>query len=178
MPLPASMQQLVDRFAQRQNEYEDSGYLEARLRIDFLNPMFEALGWDVTNKKGHSEGDREVVTEARLHTPSGFKAPDYVFKFQGSPVFIVEAKRPSINLRDDPQPALQLRGYAWNSQLVGIGILTDFQEFAVYDCSVPPVAADKASTALLDYYTFEEYAEKWDQKNIRDSPWRQWREGR
>jgi hypothetical protein len=164
VPLPVSMQQLVDRFVQRQNEYEDSGYLEARLRIDFLNPMFEALGWDVTNKEGHSEGDREVVTEARLYTPSGFKAPDYVFKFQGSPVFIVEAKKPSVNLREDPRPALQLRRYAWNSQLVGIGVVTDFQEFAVYDCSVPPAAADKASAALLDYYRFEEYAEKWDQE--------------
>lgn len=164
MPLPASMQQLVSRFAERINEYQSNSYLEARLRVDFLNPMFEALGWDVVNVKGHSEGDREVITEARLRTPSGFKAPDYVFNFQGSPVFMVEAKKPATNLRDDPLPALQLRRYAWNSQLVGIGILTDFQEFAVYDCSVPPMATDKASTALLDYYTFDQYADKWDEE--------------
>jgi hypothetical protein len=162
MPLPASMQVLVDRFAERLSEYQDTSYLEARLRVDFLNPMFEALGWDVTNTKGLSEGDREVVTEARLRTPSGFKAPDYVFKFQATPVFMVEAKKPATNLRLDPLPALQLRRYAWNSQQVGIGILTDFQELAVYDCSVPPAATDKAATALIDYYTFEEYADKWE----------------
>jgi hypothetical protein len=162
MPLPASMQLLLQRFAERLNEYQDSSYLEARLRVDFLNPMFQALGWDVTNTKGLSEGDREVVTEARLRTPSGFKIPDYVFKFQGAPVFMVEAKKPATNLRDDPLPALQLRRYAWNSQQVGIGILTDFQELAIYDCSVPPAATDKASTALIDYYTFEQYVDKWD----------------
>ena len=162
MPLPSSMQELVDRFADRLSEYRDPTYLEARLRVDFLNPMFEALGWDVANVKGHSEGDREVVTEARLRSPSGFKAPDYLFKLNSSPVFMVEAKKPSVNLRTDPQPALQLRRYAWNSKLVGIGILTDFQELAIYDCSVPPTAADKASTALIDYYTFDQYADKWD----------------
>jgi len=162
MPLPASMQVLIERFAERLNEYQDSSYLEARLRVDFLNPMFEALGWDVTNTKSLSEGDREVVTEARVPTPSGFKAPDYVFKFEGTPVFMVEAKKPAINLRHDPLPALQLRRYAWNSQQVGIGILTDFQELAIYDCSVPPAATDKAATALIDYYTFNEYADKWD----------------
>lgn len=162
MPLPTEMQLLVDRFAARQDEYQDSSYLEARLRIDFLNPMFQALGWDVTNTRGLSEGDREVTTEARVHTPSGFKAPDYIFSFQGSPVFMVEAKKPAVNLRTDPLPALQLRRYAWNSQQVGVGILTDFQEFAIYDCSVPPTATDKASTALIDYFTFDEYADKWD----------------
>jgi hypothetical protein len=156
------MQLLVERFAERLNEYQDSSYLEARLRVDFLNPMFQALGWDVTNTKGLSEGDREVVTEARLPTPSGFKAPDYVFRFQGTPVLMVEAKKPATNLRDNPLPALQLRRYAWNSQQVGIGILSDFQEFAVYDCSVPPAATDKASTALIDYYTFDQYADRWD----------------
>lgn len=164
MPLPTSMQLLVDRFAERQAEYQDSSYLEARLRVDFLNPMFEALGWDVTNTRGLSEGDREVVTEARLRTPSGFKAPDYVFSFQGAPVFMVEAKKPSVNLLTDPLPALQLRRYAWNSQQVGVGILTDFQEFAIYDCSIPPSATDKASTARIDYYTFDEYADKWDEE--------------
>ena len=163
MPLPTSVQQLVDRFTERLSEYQGPNYLEARLRVDFLNnPMFQALGWDVANIKGHSEGDREIVTEARLRSPSGFKAPDYLFKFKGAPVFMVEAKKPSVNLRTDPHPALQLRRYAWNSKLVGIGILTDFQEFAIYDCSVPPMATDKASAALIDYYTFEQYAEKWD----------------
>jgi len=156
------MQQLVDRFADRISEYQDSSYLEARLRVDFLNPMFQALGWDIANVKAYSEGDREVVTEGRIRTSSGFKAPDYIFKFKSAPIFMVEAKKPAIDLRHDPLPALQLRRYAWNSKLVGIGILTDFQEFAIYDCSVPPSAEDKASTALIDYYTFDQYAEKWD----------------
>jgi len=73
MSLPAPMRQLVDRFAERLNEYQESSYLEARLRVDFINPMFQALGWDVTNSKAYSEGDREVVTEARLRTPSGLR---------------------------------------------------------------------------------------------------------
>jgi hypothetical protein len=47
--------------------------------------------------------------------------------------------------------------------VLGIGILTDFQEFSVYDCRIPPGAGDKANKARVDYYTFDEYVDVWEE---------------
>ncbi len=44
-----------------------------------------------------------------------------------------------------------------------MSILTDFEEFSIYDCRVRPVKTDKAATARIHYWTFTEYAEKWDE---------------
>jgi hypothetical protein len=35
--------------------------------------------------------------------------------------------------------------------------LTNFEEFAVYDCRVRPAQADKASVARILYLTFDQY---------------------
>lgn len=151
MSVPEEIQRLVTRFADRRAEYESTDYLEARVRVDFINPFFQALGWDIANIAGRSERERDVITEGRVRSGSGFKAPDYIFQAFGEPAFMVEAKKPSVDLKNDAGPALQLRRYAWSSASVGTGIVTDFQEFAVYDCSVPPDSEDGANSALMDY---------------------------
>jgi hypothetical protein len=76
------------------------------------------------------------------------------------PVFFVEAKRPGIVLKSATDAAFQVRRYAWSAKLP-LSILTDFEEFAVYDCRTRPTAQDKASSARANYYTFEEYADRW-----------------
>lgn len=57
--------------------------------------------------------------------------------------FFVEAKKPSVDIKDDVHPAFQLRRYAWSAKLP-LSILTDFEELAVYDCRVKPDRRDKA----------------------------------
>ena len=69
--------------------------------------------------------------------------------------FFVEAKKPSVNLKDDPAPAYQLRRYAWSAKLP-LSLLTDFQELAVYDCRVRPANGDKASAARTLYVLYEQ----------------------
>jgi hypothetical protein len=167
--IPAEVERLVERFHLRRSEYESPNYVEARVRVDFINPLFMALGWDVENQLNLGEHEREVVTEGRLRLAGSLKAPDYIFRINGQPLFMGEAKKPAVNLRDDPRPALQLRRYGWNAGDIGVGVLTDFQEFAVYDCRIPPDANDKASTSLVDYYTVAEYAEQWSEIESRFS---------
>ncbi len=41
---------LISKFEKDKRHYLSKGYLEAQLRIDFLNPLFEALAWDIENK--------------------------------------------------------------------------------------------------------------------------------
>jgi hypothetical protein len=80
----------------------------------------------------------------------------------GTRKFLVEAKRPSVNLKDDIPAAFQLRRYAWSAKLP-LSILTDFDEFAVYDCRVRPQKTDGAATARTMYLTYNQFADRWDE---------------
>ncbi len=63
MAPPQSVLELIDRFNRNRSAYKSDQYNEARLRIEFLNPFFEALGWDVNNKQGYAEAYKDVVNE-------------------------------------------------------------------------------------------------------------------
>ena len=65
-------------------------------------------------------------------------------------------------IRDSADAAYQLRRYAWSAKLP-LSILTDFEEFAVYDCRIKPDRSDKASTARILYLTYPEYESRWDE---------------
>ena len=127
---------------------------------EFLDPLFACLGWDMDNRRGYAEPYKEVIYEDSIKVGGGTKAPDYCFRIGGTRKFFVEAKKPSVNIKEDTSPAYQLRRYAWTSKLP-LSILTDFEEFAVYDCRIRPHAGDKASVARTLYLTFEDYASRW-----------------
>ena len=62
--------------------------------------------------------------------------------------------------RRSSAPAFQLRRYGWSAKLA-LSILTDFAELAVYDYSLRPHPAEKASHARIQYFRFEEYPDRW-----------------
>ncbi|MBN2515402.1 MAG: N-6 DNA methylase, partial [Deltaproteobacteria bacterium] len=161
MAPPGQIYELVERFDRNLDAYRSGKYNEAQVRQEFINPFFENLGWDIYNKEGYSEAYKDVIHEDTIRVDSAVKAPDYCFRIGGTRKFFLEAKKPAVNIRDDINPAYQLRRYAWSSKLP-LSILTDFEEFAVYDCRIKPVKTDKASTARTFYFTYTEYVEKWD----------------
>ncbi len=59
MPAPAEITQLVERFERNREAYTSGQYNETQLRREFLDPFFEALGWDVNNKKGYAEAYKD-----------------------------------------------------------------------------------------------------------------------
>ncbi|HUI90824.1 MAG TPA: TaqI-like C-terminal specificity domain-containing protein [Chitinivibrionales bacterium] len=162
MSCPPVIQSLLSRFTSNQESYSASTYNETQLRQEFLNPFFEALGWDVPNKQGFAEAYKEVIHEDAVKVGTATKAPDYSFRVGGTRKFFVEAKRPSVNIKDNIDPAFQLRRYAWSAKLP-LSILTDFEEFAVYDCREKPNKNDKASVGRILYIRFEEYEKRWDE---------------
>lgn len=133
MPVPDEIRQLVERFDQHRDAYLSGQHNETQLRREFLDPLFEALGWDVHNRQGYAEAYKDVIHEDALTVNGGTRAPDYCFRIGGARKFFVEAKKPSVNVREEISPAFQLRRYAWSAKLA-LSILTDFHEFAVYDC--------------------------------------------
>jgi predicted type IV restriction endonuclease len=46
---------LVERFERNIEAYRNPAYNETQLRREFIDPFFEALGWDVANKAGSAE---------------------------------------------------------------------------------------------------------------------------
>ena len=167
---PDAVKRLVDQFDQNRDAYLSGSYNESQLRHEFLGPFFEALGWDVYNHQGSAMPYRDVIFEDSLKVGGATKAPDYCFRIGGMRKFLpvrctqtgfVEAKKPSVNIATDAGPAFQLRRYAWSAKLP-LSILTDFEEFAVYDCRSRPVRTDKASTARIKLLRYSEYPDRWD----------------
>jgi len=158
--LPDGLVQLIDRFKEHLEQYTSTSYDEANTRTDFIDPLFELLGWDVANKAGYAEQYREVIREDKVSIEGGTKAPDYCFRIGGVRKFFVEAKKPSVDLRNDPSPAYQLRRYAYSTGLP-LSILTNFREFAVYDTRIKPGQNDGTSVARMQYFSFEAFPEKW-----------------
>jgi len=161
MAPPVEIGQLVQRFDEQRDDYRCPRYNETLLRQDFLNPFFAALGWDVHNQQGFSEAFREVVHEYTIRVRGGTQTVDYSFQIGREPIFLVEAKKPAVDIRHDAGPAYQLRNYGWNLKLP-VSILTDFEEFAVYDCRQRPKPTDKASVGRVTYLTFDQYPDHFD----------------
>ena len=157
---------LVERYREHREEYHHPYYNEQKTRQDFINPFFKALGWDIDNERGDSEAYREVIYEDKLEVRGRTKAPDYGFRLQGSGksrLFYVEAKQPSVKpaLKLNREAAYQLRRYGSSAQ-AGVSILTNFEDFVVYDCSRVPGKDDSASVARLKHIHFEEYLQEFD----------------
>lgn len=43
---------LVDIYQTNYTQYIRTTYNETKVRVDFVNPLFQALGWDVLNERG------------------------------------------------------------------------------------------------------------------------------
>jgi hypothetical protein len=106
---PASILALVERFSAPREAYLAGQYNETQLRREFLDPLFEVLGWDISNTQGNAEAYKDVVHEDAIKVGGFTKAPDYSFRIGGQRKFFLEAKKPSVNIKGDPGPAYQLR---------------------------------------------------------------------
>lgn len=161
MSAPAAILELVARFERNLEAYRSGQYNETQLRREFLDPFFKTLGWDIDNEQGLAEAYKDVIHEDQIRVEGATKAPDYCFRVGGTRKFFVEAKKPSVSVKDEPAPAFQLRRYAWTAKFP-LNLLSDFEEFAVYDGRFKPHLTDPAATARIFYCTFRDYAEKWD----------------
>ena len=173
MTAPDAVHQLVEKFDKGSAAYKHRDYNETQLRVEFVNPLFEALGWDVRDSS-------QVSHETRVLVGGKPKHPDYGFRIGRTTHFYLETKKPALNLKDDPSPAYQLRRYGWSGNLP-VSILSDFEEFIIYDCRIQPHKNDPASKGRLRYYRYPEYIDKWDEFEslfsraaVRDGALRNW----
>lgn len=163
MTIPKEIADLVQAFEYHRPAYlrGQEHYNEAQLRIQFVDPFFRALGWDIGNTQKSALKYLEVVVNDAINVHGKTLYLDYSFRYGENRKFIVETKKPSARIKDDATAALQLRRYAWNEK-ISLSILTNFDEFSVYDCTVKPLHDDSAAVARVAYFSYTEYPEKWD----------------
>jgi adenine-specific DNA-methyltransferase len=152
---------LISLFSVNIAQYKSGQYDEANTRTDFIDKLFALLDWDISNSQGFSESYREVVREDKVKIDGSKKTPDYSFRIGGTRKFFVEAKKPSVNIKDAAEPAYQVRRYAYTAKLP-LSILTNFAEFAVYDTRIKPNKNDNAGTARIFYCAFNQYEQHFD----------------
>jgi len=158
-----AIQKLVERFSEQRDGYHTGDYNETKTRRDFIDPFFTALGWDMDNQLDVAEPYREVIHEDKVKIQGKTKAPDYGFRLQGAKqrLFFVEAKKPTVSLKTNKEAAFQVRRYGWNSK-VSVSILTNFEEFVIYDCTKKPTATESSAVARLKYFTYEQLLREFD----------------
>ncbi len=161
-----NIEELVENYKQNRNAYLSSNYNETQLRNEFLDVFFELLGWDVKNTQGKSTFEREVILEEGLRNDKGIsietKKPDYTFRLSNIRKFFVEAKKPSVKIKQDKKPAQQVRRYGFTAKLC-ISVLSNFEDLMIYDCSKKVEETDTVYTGLVKSYHYTEYVEKFDE---------------
>ncbi|MEY2878313.1 MAG: hypothetical protein RLZZ15_693, partial [Verrucomicrobiota bacterium] len=158
-----TLRELVERFAAGESGFLQSSYDEAKLRQDFLDPLFAALGYDLGNRLGLIQSQREVEIESRTMIAGRRKRADYLFRADTRDRFVCEAKKPYEVL--DAKHAFQAKRYAWNKNLA-LAVLSDFEGLKIYVVAGKPTASDDVTWGLYRSWHFREYAqhacELWD----------------
>ena len=75
--------ELVKTFDRNIETYKKQPYNEAQVRSEFIDPFFEELGWDITNKGGLAQAYKDVIHEDAIKIGGYPKAPDYCFRIAG-----------------------------------------------------------------------------------------------
>lgn len=177
-----AVRELVAKFTMNRDHYLATEFTETATRNQFIDPLLEALGWDVADGQGIG-ASRDVLVESQQRSspdPAGEEEwdddlseaeisdraatttfPDYVLRIQSVNRIVVEAKKPSVNLRFKA-PSFQAKSYAWSMRLP-IAVLTDFQELRVFDTRYRPEYGKPNDCVVpgLDL-EYDRFVENWD----------------
>lgn len=129
----------------------------------WINDMLEVFGWDVNNtRQVMQERTLNRTERERLHgIGSRYVKPDYTLMNGNNRLFFIDAKKQTVNIKDDKKIAFQIRSYGWS---IGApySIVTNFDEMAIYDCSAKPNISDTADFARIHYLKVDQYIENYE----------------
>jgi len=153
-----NIKDLVEKYHSNRETYLKADYNETQLRTDFLDPLFEMLGWDIKNSSGKPTNEREVLVEEglKVDASSNTKKPDYTFRLFSERKFFLEAKKPNVKIQSDNEPAKQVRRYGFTAKLK-ISVLSNFEYLAIYDCSQKVEKDDAVTKSRISIYHYTEY---------------------
>ncbi len=162
MTAPAVIDEIVERFEDNLKTGKLNQCKATQLRSEFIDPFFEALGWVIGSKQSLFGSCKAIGYRVEIAAGQMSIAPDYCFRIDGRPVFFLMIGKPLVDddSKSDIHLAYHLRRYAWSAKLP-LSILTDFKNFAVYDCRPKPGQRDEPTNGRIICWGYTEYGLKW-----------------
>lgn len=159
-----TLKDLVKKYHNNRANYINPKFNETQVRSEFLDPLFELMGWDIKNESGKPTNEREVLLEEALkaNASENSKKPDYTFRLYSERKFFVEAKKPCVKIELDNEAAKQVRRYGFTAKLK-ISVLSNFEYLIIYDTSVKVEKEDTYHKALIKSYHYTEFEAKFDE---------------
>ncbi len=156
------VEQKVEDFRKNEKSYLDKSFQETEARNRFIDPLFMALGWEF-DQTGLQRRMWDVHREFSQRDNSSTKKPDYAFRADGRVKFFVEAKAPWVPLTEKG-PVFQAKRYAFSTAGKSpVVVLTDFQEFRVFNTLSRPLYDNPLQGLIKDYdLKYTEFPDKWD----------------
>ena len=143
-----SMKLEVKKLCEKYQHCVSSGRIknmtEEETKKDFILPLFEALGWDVYDKKT----DDEVSAEEKA--AKGFV--DYGFRINGIPKFFLEAKSFKVGVESNIF-AFKAINYSYSKGTTW-AILTNFAKIRIFNAEIKVKIATSAQFLILDQSEF------------------------
>lgn len=141
------IKKLIEKYEEAKTSGKLGSYTEQETKMGFIEPLFEALGWDFRNKKEVS-GEETITLAGRV---------DFGFYLNDRPKFYLEAKSFSADIHDEKFANQAIR-YSFNKGAVW-AILTNFETLIVFNAqNIKGNLSDKRFFTLH----YNEYIDKFD----------------
>jgi hypothetical protein len=129
----------------------------------WINQMLAVFGWDVRNtNQVLQEVPLEIMERAALNDIGSTNTrPDYTLMNGRVRLFFLDAKKRTVNIKEDKSVAFQIRSYGWSIG-ASYSVVTNMDELAIYDCTTMPRHTDNADFARLVYLKAENYTDNFD----------------
>ena len=147
------------------NQFKHEGKLdltsEETIRT-WLNELLTIFGWDVRDtsqilqEKVLSKAEKERLIEIGSRNTR----PDYTFKVAKQKLTFLDAKDITVSIEADSNAAFQIKSYGW-SILAPCAFISNFEEFAIYDCTYTPEQGQSPNIGRL-YFTINDYVDNFD----------------
>ena len=138
---------LVAKYEAEKAAGKISKYSEEETKRGFIEPLFQALGWDFSSKQ-------EITLEEQI---SGDRV-DYGFYLNGRLKFYLEAKPLKADLHREDYAKQAIR-YSWNKGVTW-AVLTDFESIIVFNALSPEKTLSGKKYFEIPY---NEYLDRFDQ---------------
>ncbi len=128
----------------------------------WINEFLSIFDWDVMDtsqvlqEKVLSREEKERLEEI----DSNSTRPDYTLKMGNQKLTFLDAKAVSVNIETSISSAFQIKSYGWSIS-GSCTFLTNFEEFAIYDCTYIPNQEQPANLGRT-YLKLEDYVDNFD----------------
>jgi methylase of polypeptide subunit release factors len=146
------------------NKFKKAGKLdltsEETIRT-WLNELLEIFDWDVrdTSQILQEKVLSKIEKEKLKEIGSQNTRPDYTFRIAKQKLTFLDAKDISVKILNDADAAFQIKSYGY-SILAPCAFISNFEEFAIYDCTYVPEKGQDATLGRL-YFTIDDILENY-----------------